>query len=198
MYKSCTRCGKVHDTNYKCNHNRYKKDTEARRLRNKSNWHSKSEEIRKASNYLCSVCRAEGIYNYKGLEVHHITPILPLLRKLSCNSLPKQLFANLHRQSIDIIGYAQGSLIFINSFEYKQTEDIVYYVLYVWKQMGMSQQSDQLSLLGESSACQYLNKILKDYIQYIKPLGMPSEAYLLGADVAQTPLDVIALSLCEL
>ena len=130
--------------------------------------------------------------------VHHITPILPLLRKLSCNSLSKQLFVNLHRQSIDIIGYAQGSLIFINSFEYKQTEDIVYYVLYVWKQMGMSQQSDQLSLLGESSACQYLNKILKDYIQYIKLLGMPSEAYLLGADVAQTPLDVIALSLCEL
>jgi hypothetical protein len=130
--------------------------------------------------------------------VHHITPILPLLRKLSCNSLSKQLFVNLHRQSIDIIGYAQGSLIFINSFEYKQTEDIVYYVLYVWKQMGMSQQSDQLSLLGDPSACQDLNKILKDYIQYIKLLGMPSEAYLLGTDVMQTPLDVIALSLCEL
>ena len=130
--------------------------------------------------------------------VHHITPILPLLRKLSCNSLSKQLFVNLHRQSIDIIGYAQGSLIFINSFEYKQTEDIVYYVLYVWKQMGMSQQSDQLSLLGDPSACQDLNKILKDYIQYIKLLGMPSEAYLLGTDLMQTPLDVIDLSLCEL
>jgi hypothetical protein len=55
-----------------------------------------------------------------------------------------------------------------------------------------------LSLLGDPSACQDLNKILKDYIQYIKPLGMPSEAYLLGTDVMQTPLDVIALSLCEL
>ena len=75
MYKSCSRCGKVHSTAYKCNHNRYKKDTEARRLRQLNSWHSKSEEIRKASNYLCSVCREEGIYNYKGLEVHHITPI---------------------------------------------------------------------------------------------------------------------------
>lgn len=75
MYKSCSRCGKVHSTAYKCNHNRYKKDTEARKLRQKSVWHSKSAEIRKKSNYLCSVCREEGRYIYKSLEVHHITPI---------------------------------------------------------------------------------------------------------------------------
>lgn len=75
MYKSCSRCGKVHDTAYKCNYNRVKKDTEARRLRQLNSWHQKSEEIRKKSNYLCSVCREEGRYIYKGLEVHHITPI---------------------------------------------------------------------------------------------------------------------------
>ena len=75
QFKACSRCGKIHSTNYKCNHNRDKKDTEARRLRNKNAWHTKSEEIRKKSNYLCSVCREEGRYTYKGIEVHHITPI---------------------------------------------------------------------------------------------------------------------------
>ena len=75
MYKSCSRCGKVHSTNYKCNHNRDKKDTEARRLRQLNSWHMKSEEIRKKSSYLCSICREEGRYIYKGIEVHHITPI---------------------------------------------------------------------------------------------------------------------------
>lgn len=75
MYKSCSRCGKVHSTKYKCNHNRDKKDTEARRLRQKNIWHSKSEEIRNSSSYLCSVCRAEGRYTHTGLEVHHITPL---------------------------------------------------------------------------------------------------------------------------
>lgn len=75
MYKSCSRCGKVHSEKYKCYHNKDKKDTEARRLRNKNNWHKKSEEIRKASSYLCSVCREEGRYTHTGLEVHHITPV---------------------------------------------------------------------------------------------------------------------------
>ena len=75
MYKSGSRCGKVHSTKYICNHNKDKKDTEARKLRQKNIWHTKSEEIRKKSNYLCSVCREENIFTYKGLEVHHITPI---------------------------------------------------------------------------------------------------------------------------
>ena len=75
QFKACSRCGKVHSTNYKCNHNRDKKDTETRKLRQKNIWHKKSEEIRKASNYICSVCREEGRYTHTGLEVHHITPI---------------------------------------------------------------------------------------------------------------------------
>ena len=75
MYKSCSRCGKVHNTAFKCNYNRDKKDTEARRLRSKSKWQSKRAEIKKKSSYLCSVCREEGRYTYKGLEIHHITPI---------------------------------------------------------------------------------------------------------------------------
>ena len=75
MYKSCSRCGKVHSSTYQCKNTKYKKDTEARRLRQKNIWHIKSKEIREASNYICSVCRAEGRYTHKGLEVHHITPI---------------------------------------------------------------------------------------------------------------------------
>lgn len=75
MYKSCSRCGKVHSTRYKCNHNKEKQDTEVRKLRNKNSWHNKSKEIREASSYICSVCRAEGRYTHTGLEVHHITPV---------------------------------------------------------------------------------------------------------------------------
>ena len=65
----------MHEATYQCNHNRFKKDTEARQLRQKNSWHIKSKEIREKSNYLCSVCKEEGRYTYEGLEVHHITPI---------------------------------------------------------------------------------------------------------------------------
>ena len=72
MLKACSRCGKLHDYNYKCTVGRKNKIDEESKLRNKNKWHKKSEEIREASNYLCEVCRAEGIYNYKNIEIHHI------------------------------------------------------------------------------------------------------------------------------
>ena len=72
MYKSCSRCGKVHDYNYKCNKGKVYKQNDIDRLRSTTRWTNKSIEIRERSNYLCSVCLDEGIYNYKDVEVHHI------------------------------------------------------------------------------------------------------------------------------
>ena len=72
MLKSCSRCGRVHDYNYKCNVGRIYKKNDIDKLRSTKRWTDKSIEIREASNYLCSVCLDEGILNYDNLEVHHI------------------------------------------------------------------------------------------------------------------------------
>lgn len=75
MYKSCSKCGRIHDTKYKCKvGNEYKAryDYEEAKLRNTNEWHQKAEQIKKDSNYLCSVCFEEGTYNYNELETHHI------------------------------------------------------------------------------------------------------------------------------
>nr|DAO53779.1 MAG TPA: NinG recombination protein [Caudoviricetes sp.] len=77
MYKACSRCGKVHDINHKCYVGKIYKQSTAneRNLRATNRWKMKSEEIRERANYLCEVCRDEGVYTYKGLEVHHITKL---------------------------------------------------------------------------------------------------------------------------
>lgn len=81
MYKACSRCGQIHSTKYKCNHNKPKWDNskygtaEERKLRNTAAWAKKSQEIREQAQYLCEVCRDKGIYNYNELEVHHITKL---------------------------------------------------------------------------------------------------------------------------
>lgn len=74
-YFSCSKCGSIHAQNYSCQFN--KKDysrwkTDKDKLRGTNRWRNKSLEIKEAANYLCEVCKAQGIYNYKNLEVHHI------------------------------------------------------------------------------------------------------------------------------
>lgn len=81
MYKSCSRCGAIHDTRYKCPKNARKIDysrygtSEEGELRHTSAWQKKSLEIREKAQYLCEVCRDRGIFNYNLLEVHHITKL---------------------------------------------------------------------------------------------------------------------------
>ena len=72
MYKACSRCGKIHDTRFKCNAGRVYTGGQERKLRSSYAWTKKSEEIRQKANYLCEACRDKGIYVYDNLEVHHI------------------------------------------------------------------------------------------------------------------------------
>lgn len=78
MFKTCSRCGKIHDINYICYKNRnYRKNTEADKFRKTYKWQSKAEEIKERDKHLCRVCIANiynttDVYNYKKLEVHHI------------------------------------------------------------------------------------------------------------------------------
>lgn len=76
MYKSCSKCGKIHDTRFKCNAgNEIYKSMQERHLRSKNAWTEKSKEIRERANYLCEVCRDQGKITYENLEVHHITKV---------------------------------------------------------------------------------------------------------------------------
>ena len=71
MLKACSKCGKVHDYNYKCKAGSLPKTNE-QALRNLAKWHKKSEQIRERSFYLCAICKESGDYTAKDIEVHHI------------------------------------------------------------------------------------------------------------------------------
>lgn len=61
-----------------CNVNRVYKSNQGgqeRELRSSYAWTKKSQEIRERANYLCEVCRDQGVYTYKELEVHHIVKL---------------------------------------------------------------------------------------------------------------------------
>ena len=75
MFKSCSKCGKIHPKNYQCNVGRIYSGGDERKLRSKYSWTKKSEEIRERANHLCEVCRDKGIITFKDIEVHHIVKV---------------------------------------------------------------------------------------------------------------------------
>lgn len=80
MLKTCSRCGIV-PQDHICPYKNYRnKDTKENKFRSSKQWTNKSLEIRTRDKNLCQIClrnlyNTQFKYNYKNLEVHHITPI---------------------------------------------------------------------------------------------------------------------------
>ena len=47
-------------------------DIETAKLHNKSAWRNKRQSIKERAFYLCEVCKAQGLYNFDDIEIHHI------------------------------------------------------------------------------------------------------------------------------
>ena len=75
MFRACSKCGKVHPVGVKCDVGRRYSGGQERKLRSSWDWQKKSLEIRDKAQHLCEVCRDNGVYTYKGLEVHHIDKV---------------------------------------------------------------------------------------------------------------------------
>lgn len=122
---------------------------------------------------------------------HIISPVLSLCRKQNISCFPKQLYVSMHEGIMDAICFDKGALTFANSFNYNDPGDIIYYVLYIWKQAGMDQMEDELFLYADPAMFRELEESLKNYLLKIHILItgiIPEET--------SVPLDVKALFEC--
>ncbi len=88
MLKSCSYCGKIHQSNIECPQKpkKMKAVTEVDRFRWTKIWQRKRDEIRERDKNLCQVCLrnlydTDLIYNYYNLSVHHAIPVASAYEK---------------------------------------------------------------------------------------------------------------------
>lgn len=131
--------------------------------------------------------------------IHHLSPSLNVWREQSRSSGSKSLYAVLSSSKIlDLVCFDCGKLLFANSFTIEKMEDVIYYILYVWQQQKLAPCDDQFFIAGEVALCNNLENVLRKYLRNIRPIPVPSEAYLIGMNVGMAPVDIISLLVCEL
>ena len=59
----------------------------------------------------------------------------------------QNVFAYLHGRELTLYAFNQGKLLFANSYASRHSSDDLYYIMQVWKQLGMDQLGDQLQLV---------------------------------------------------
>lgn len=110
-----------------------------------------------------------------------------------------KMYAHLHTNTVNIICYDRGRLLLINEFKCNETADIIYYLLYIWKQLDFNQERDELHLTGTFKDKEALTAGLKQFVRQLYIINPNSEFSLNGISKSEEiPFDLHTLSLCEL
>lgn len=95
-----------------------------------------------------------------------------------------KLYCYFHDDRVDIFSFMQRRFKYSNSFRVVHAHDALYFILYVWKQMGLDNEADELHITGKIVHEEWLMEKLKQFIR---------RAYRINptADLNRTPVSLI-------
>lgn len=105
---------------------------------------------------------------YPEAEVdHHLFKLLKQDVKRNSNAA----FVYLRKDFVDLIVVNDNSLLLANAFQTKTNEDICYFVLNVYEQLGLDTETFALKILFENSADSGLVALLKQYVMKLEVIS---------------------------
>jgi hypothetical protein len=130
---------------------------------------------------------------------HQATPFIKSIFEKDGDREGDSVYVNINNKFIDIAVASKEQLYLYNTFQYQNETDLLYFVLYIYKQLNMDTQRNRLLISGEhSDNIRYYNA-LKKYIKSIVYLG-PFD-YMFSAVLDQVDkhkfLNLFNLASCE-
>lgn len=118
------------------------------------------------------------------------------------NNDSKNIFLHIYGNNISLTVIDDGKLLFHNLFEFKASPDCLYYVLLVFKQLGLKPDKHPLYITGELLVDSEIHQLLYKYIKTIHFANRPNfygfGEQLLASFPQHFFFDLYSLKLCEL
>lgn len=76
-------------------------------------------------------------------------PVMEYLLTRSRIGTSRKMYVHCHERQMDVYAYEAGRFLLNNSFRCTQGNDLLYYALYIWQQLGFDQKKDELYLIGK-------------------------------------------------
>ena len=117
--------------------------------------------------------------------IQAMTPVWRYLHQRSFTGHRNKLYAYFHERHLDIFCFQQNRFKFCNTFEADHGNDALYFLMYVWKQLRLESEHDELHIVGDIPEEEWLHQELKQYVH---------NAYIMNpaADFQQAPATKIA------
>jgi hypothetical protein len=139
--------------------------------------------------------------HFKKLEIStQATPFIWYATKFDSMSNPA-VYVGLNAEFFDLLVVGEGKLLLYNTFQYVSETDLLYYVMYVCKQLTLNVTEIPLILSGELSSRMVYYETLKTYIpntRHQNVVGIPTMSSVLQTVVSYKYLNLFNLRACAL
>jgi hypothetical protein len=126
--------------------------------------------------------------------IQAMTPVWHHLHQRSFTGHRNKLYGYFHGKQLDLFSFQQNRFKFCNTFEAGYSHDALYFLLYVWKQLRLESEHDELHIVGEIPEPEWLVPELKRYLRKAFVIN-PSADFLQApaTKIAHMPYDLMTL-----
>lgn len=125
---------------------------------------------------------------------HVCIPVWTHLYHRSFTGTHRKMYAFFHERRVDLLSFQQNRFRFVNSFDANHRADVVYFILNVWKNLGLDQRHDDIFLCGDIPERDQLQSELHQYVQNVYAINPTADFNRSAASkVEGMPYDLVAL-----
>ena len=126
--------------------------------------------------------------------IHVMAPVWRYLHQRSFTGHRNKLYGYFHDRQLDIFSFQQHRFKFCNAFDTSRAHDSLYFLLYVWKQLNLQPEHDEMHILGEIPERDWLLQELRKYLQKAYTINPSAEFNRAPATQVQgMPFDLMTL-----
>ena len=97
--------------------------------------------------------------------LHAVSPVWRYLHQRSFTGPRNKLYGYFHEKRLEVFSFQQNRFKFCNSFEASGAHDSLYFLLYVWKQLQLQPEYDELHIVGDIPQREWLVGELRKFLQ---------------------------------
>lgn len=95
----------------------------------------------------------------------------------------RKLYAYFHEKRMEVFSFQQNRFRFSNSYEATNEHDALYYLLYIWKLIGMDVEKDELYIVGDIPYQDWLIEKVKQHLKFCRVINQ--EVYFNNSQLAK-------------
>ncbi len=103
-----------------------------------------------------------------------MSPVWKYLHQRSFIGPRGKLYGYFHDKKLEIFCFAQNRFKYCNAFDVNHSHDALYFILYVWKQLMLQSEHDELHIVGDIPEREWLLEELRRFllrVYVINPVG---------------------------